>query len=82
MVSIPRSSDKNRCNRLFRLSLLSSVTTRHTTSFRFHLRKYFNTIQSLLQPSSSFSYSSAQTLNLSHGLEGQTVFCPRPADVT
>ena len=62
MVSIPRSSDKNRCNRLFRLSLSSSVTTRHTTSFRFKLRKHYYTFQSEVQTSSSFSYRSAQTL--------------------
>jgi hypothetical protein len=62
MVSIPRSSDKNRCNRLFRLSLLSSATTRHTTSFRFNIRKYYNMFQSVLQTSSSFSYRTAQTL--------------------
>ena len=62
MLSIRRSSDKNRCNRLLRLSLLSSVTTRHTTSFRFNLRKYYYTSQSVIQTSSSFSYRSAQTL--------------------
>ena len=62
MVSIPRSTDKNRCNRLFRFSLLSSVTTRHVTSFRFNLRKYYNTFQSVLQTSRSFSYRSAKTL--------------------